>query len=176
VLAVSDAIEVHDAIEPARMGQLLELYRTTWWAAHRGAADVERMLAGSDLVLALVDGASDRLVAFARVLTDFTYRAIVFDVIVAADDRGRGLGARLMDALVGHPRLARVESIELVCQPGLIAFYERWGFTARVGTSTLMRRSENPASYGDGGCSSIAGLASASAASASAVSIASAAR
>lgn len=83
VLAVSDAIEVHDVIEPARLGQLLEFYRATWWAAHRTQSDVERMLAGSDLVIALVDEATDRLVAFARVLTDFVYRAAVFDVIVA---------------------------------------------------------------------------------------------
>jgi hypothetical protein len=55
-----------------------------------------------------------------------------------------------VDALVEHPCLAGVESIELVCQPGQISFYERWGFTARVGTSTLMRRSAKPA-YGDGG-------------------------
>jgi GNAT superfamily N-acetyltransferase len=99
-------VRVHDAIAPTRLHVLLELYRTTWWAAHRSAVDVERMLAESDLVVALVDGDSDRLVAFARVLTDFTYRAIVFDVIVATDTRGRGLGAWLMNALVEHPRLA----------------------------------------------------------------------
>src|SRR6188472_2347143 len=116
VLVVSDAIEVHDVIEPARLGQLLEFYRATWWAAHRTQSDVKRMLAGSDLVIPLVDGATDRLVAFARVLTDFIYRAVVFDVIVASDHRGRGLRARLMDSLVAHPRLAGIESIELVCQ------------------------------------------------------------
>jgi GNAT superfamily N-acetyltransferase len=147
VSGVSDGIRVRDTLEPARVGELLELYRSAWWAARRSAADVQRMLAETDLVLALVDG--ERLVAFARVLTDFTYRAVVFDVIVAPDDRGRGLGARLMDALVEHPRLSAVESVELVCQPGLVPFYERWGFTAGVGTSTLMRRSANPAYYGD---------------------------
>jgi hypothetical protein len=46
--------------------------------------------------------------------------------------------------------LAGVECIELVCQPGLISFCERWGFTARVGMSTPMRRSAKPACYGDG--------------------------
>ena len=66
---------------------------------------VERMLAGSDLVIALVDGAGDRLVAFARVLTDFIYRAVVFDVIVASDHRGRGFGARLMDLLVARGQI-----------------------------------------------------------------------
>jgi hypothetical protein len=31
-----------------------------------------------------------------------------------------------------------------VCQPELIGFYGRWGFTDRVGRSLLMRRSNNP--------------------------------
>ena len=30
--------------------------------------------------------------------------------------------------------------IELVCQPELIDFYRRWGFTDHVGASRLMRR------------------------------------
>ena len=29
---------------------------------------------------------------------------------------------------------------ELVCQPDLMPFYRRWGFTERVGGSTLMRK------------------------------------
>ncbi len=40
------------------------------------------MLAHTDLVFALVDTDSDRLVGLARVLTDTIYRASVFDVIV----------------------------------------------------------------------------------------------
>ena len=55
----------------------------------------------------------------------------------------------LMDAIVEHPRLDGIESLELVCQLDLVAFYERWGFTAAVGTSTLMRRSANPEYCGE---------------------------
>jgi hypothetical protein len=50
----------------------------------------------------------------------------------------------LLDAVVGHPHLAEVRSIELVCQPGLVPFYRRWGFTDRAGQSGLMRRTEDP--------------------------------
>jgi hypothetical protein len=46
----------------------------------------------------------------------------------------------LPDAIVTHPRLAAVQSLELVCQPDLIAFYRRWGFSNDVGPSRLMRR------------------------------------
>jgi predicted GNAT family N-acyltransferase len=98
------------------------------------------MLAGSQLAFALVDPETDRLAAFARVLTDDAYLALVLDVVVSANRRGDGLGRMLMDAIVSHPRVAAVESIELVCQPELVEFYRRWGFTDDVGRSLLMRR------------------------------------
>ena len=77
-------------------------------------------------------------VGFARVLTDWHYRAYVYDVIVATDWRDRGLGRELLDALM--ERLHAVESIELSCQPEMIPFYRRWGFTDEFGGSLLMRR------------------------------------
>jgi GNAT superfamily N-acetyltransferase len=98
------------------------------------------MLAASDVVVALVDRSSDRLVGFARALTDDVYRAVVFDVVVEPGHRERGLGRMLLDAVVSHPRLADVESLDLVCQPDLVPFYRRWGFTDAVGESRLMRR------------------------------------
>ena len=98
------------------------------------------MLAGSDLVLALIDRAADRLVGFTRVLTDWYYRAYVYDVIVAPDWQGRGLGRVLMDALLSDPRLAAVEMIELSCQRDMVPVYRRWGFTDELGESLRMRR------------------------------------
>jgi hypothetical protein len=49
-----------------------------------------------------------------------------------------------MNALLAQPELAAVDSVELVCQPELIDFYRRWGFTDAVGRSLLMRRTVNP--------------------------------
>ena len=72
---------------------------------------------------------------------DFRYVALILDVIVAPSHRGSGVGRLLMDTVVGHPRLASVESLELVCQPDVRQFYARWGFTTEVGNSRLMRRS-----------------------------------
>ena len=133
-----DSIALQDHLEAARIGQLVELYGTAWWTDQRDAAGVERMLAGTDLVLALIDRGTDRLVGFTRALTDWRYRAFVYDVIVAPDWRDRGLGRVLMDAVLD--RLAGVESIELACQPEMIPFYRRWGFADELGGSLLMRR------------------------------------
>jgi GNAT superfamily N-acetyltransferase len=136
--------EVRYGLEPERIAQLLDLYAGEWWTATRTAADVERMLTASDVVVALVSRADDRLVAFARALTDDAYVALVLDVIVAADRRREGLGATLMDAILRHPRLAGVASVELTCREGLVAFYRRFGFTDQVGGSRLMRRTSDP--------------------------------
>jgi len=50
----------------------------------------------------------------------------------------------LMDTVVGHPQMATVRSIELVCQPDVMPFYRRWGFTDQVGPSRLMRKTADP--------------------------------
>ncbi len=137
-------LDLRDTVEAGRIPQLMDLYAEAWWTAGRTFDDVVRMVASCDLVFAFVHRAQDRLVGFARVLTDDTYYAMILDVIVAAPWRGRGLGAGLMNAIVGHPRLLGVQTIELVCQPDLISFYRRFGFTDQVGRSLLMRKTTNP--------------------------------
>lgn len=137
-------IEVREAVEGDRLAQLMELFASEWWTADRDPDDVTAMLVASDLVFALVQRSTDRLMGFARVLTDGVYLAVVLDVIVSSSARHSGVGHMLLDAIVSHPRLAAVRSIELVCQPELLSFYRRWGFTEDVGRSQLMRRSSDP--------------------------------
>ena len=72
-----------------------------------------------------VDG---ELVATARVLTDRTYYAKVYDVIVAAGRPGEGHGERLLGAVVDHPDLQAVDGLALNCRAGLVGFYELVGF------------------------------------------------
>jgi ribosomal protein S18 acetylase RimI-like enzyme len=140
----STAVRVIHAIDNARRAEVLALFQSAWWTAARSSEAVDRMIEGSDVVVGLVDSTSDRLVGFARAITDGVFLAVVLDVIVAPNERGVGHGARVMDELLARPELAGVDSIELVCQPELIEFYRRWGFTDRVGQSLLMRRSNNP--------------------------------
>ena len=102
------------------------------------------MLPASDLLFAVVERSSDSLAAFARVLTDRTYLAVVLDVIVAPEYRGRGLGRLLIESICAEPALRDVASIELVCQPELLPFYRKWGFSEQVGRSRLMRRTSDP--------------------------------
>jgi GNAT superfamily N-acetyltransferase len=139
----NDELTVIDRIDAALRDDLVALFQSAWWTAARTPEAIERMLDGSDVVVGLTHSPSGRLIGFARAITDRTFLAVVLDVIVAPDLRGRGLGARLMDELLSRPELADIDSIELVCQPELTGFYRRWGFTDAVGTSLLMRRTSN---------------------------------
>ena len=133
-------LAIESEVPPSRIPELTDLMRTAWWMSDRTPDEVARLLEHSDLVVALTHHPTDRLVGFARVLTDYTHIGLVLDVIVDESHRGSGLGAVLLDAVVNHAELAAVRSLELVCQPELIPFYRRWGFTDQVGASTLMRR------------------------------------
>jgi GNAT superfamily N-acetyltransferase len=115
------------------------LYSYGWWTQGRERRAVKRMLEGSDVIVGYCDPSSDRLVAFARVLTDFVYKALILDVIVAAAHRKSGLGRRLLDDLLEHPELREVLHFELYCLPNMLPFYERWGFSAALGDLRFMR-------------------------------------
>ena len=130
-------------IPPERFDDLMALYRSAWWSAERSPDDVRRMLAGSNLVFALAESQGGRVVAFARVLTDGVYKAMVFDVIVHPDCKGEGLGQRVMEEMLAHPDVARARHVELYCLPELEPFYERWGFIGDIGGVRLVRRT-NP--------------------------------
>lgn len=105
---------------------LTTLYSDYEWWADREVADVRAALDATEVAVGLEDG--DELVAAARVLTDYTYYATVYDVIVATDRRGEGLGERLLSAVLDHPDLQSVVGLSLLCRDGLVAFYESVGF------------------------------------------------
>ncbi len=133
--------QVVEKLSENQISDLLDLYRKEFWSKQRNREDVVKMLAASDIVIGLVDE-SDRLIAFTRVLTDFVYRANIYDVIVKPTHRNMGLGAKLMDTVINHPKLRSIEQFSLHCLPEMIAFYERWGFSADLSEIRLMCRNK----------------------------------
>lgn len=121
------------------VSQLHQFYQKEWWTAGRSLEDTERVLAGSQICIGLVDENND-LMAFARVLTDYVFKAFVFDVIVHPAQRGKGLGDQIMSVIKHHERLKSVRHIELYCLPELTVFYSKHGFSADTGNIQLMRQ------------------------------------
>ena len=140
------------SLTAAQNEQLWRLYQDEWWSKGRALSDVKAMLRQSGLVFGYAEP-DGSLVAFARVLTDRLYRALLLDVIVAPAYRNQGLGARLMHNITTHPGMAKVESIVLFCRPELVEFYRRCGFaTSDAGiVSMRLRRAPSPTSASGGG-------------------------
>ena len=66
------------------------------------------------------------------------FRAVLWDVVVAAEHQGQGLGRRLVEALLQEPALQAVERLYLMTTNSA-GFYEQLGFTA-VDSQRLMLR------------------------------------
>ena len=124
----------------SQVRQLHLLFQNEWWSAGRSLADVQTMLQNSDFILGIVAPESQELLAFARILTDRVFKALVLDVIVHPEHRQAGLGSLLMAHFLAQPDIARVRHIELYCLPERAEFYQRQGFTAELGELLFMRR------------------------------------
>ena len=118
---------VHSLSE-RQVDDLMDMYKHAYWASERKREDVVTMLTETDYLFGVVDEASERLLAFGRVLSDKVFRAIIFDVVVHPELRGKGLARRILDAITSHEELKGVESLLLYCRTDVIELYEKWGF------------------------------------------------
>lgn len=75
--------------------QLHALYQQEWWTKGRSAEDTKKCVLGSQICIGIVSE-TDELVGFTSVITDYVFKAFIFDVIVRNDSRGRGVGDQLI--------------------------------------------------------------------------------
>jgi len=134
------AYERVDALTESQIRDLHALYQGEWWSSGRTLDEIRVMLDHCRPIMGFLDALGGPLVGFARVLTDRVYKAFIFDVIVHRDHRGRGLGEAILDGILTHPDLRKVQMIELYCRPELAPWYTRWGFTTDCAGCVLMRR------------------------------------
>lgn len=122
--------------------QLKELFRVTaFWAQNRQIEDLAIAIANSDPVVSVWD--ADRLIGFARATSDCVYRATIWDVLIHPDYQGSGLGRKLIQTLLSHPRMNRVERVYLLTtyQQG---FYARIGFEFSNPSTTMVLHNNKP--------------------------------
>ncbi len=118
------------------LNQLCELFNiTAFWAQGRSMEDLSIALANSEPVITIWD--DKRLIGFARATSDGIYRATIWDVIVHPDYRGSGLGSKLVETVISHPRMNRVERIYLMTTHQQ-QFYARIGFQTNSTTTMVL--------------------------------------
>jgi len=96
-----------------------------YWATGRSRALTERSWANC-LCFGLYapDGTQ---AGFARLLTDYTFRAHLGDVFISTASRGLGLGKALVETILSHPELTTVVHWTLVTADAQ-GLYAQYGF------------------------------------------------
>lgn len=106
------------------------LYDTTGWGpVERDVGFYADALRGSWASVAAYD--SDRLVGFARAISDGKLHAFITEMIVHPEYQRRRLGEQLLKRLVDRCHAAGVTDIQLFCAQGKSDFYLNNGFSRR---------------------------------------------
>lgn len=113
------------------------LNKHAFWAKGRSAADLRTMLLHSTVVVTLWRG--KRMVGFGRAHSDGIYRAVLWDIVVAGDLHGKGLGRQVVVGLLNSKQLKNVETIYLMTTNGE-GFYNQLQFNESESQKLMIKR------------------------------------
>ena len=121
-----------------------EFLAASYWSQDIPASIVSKSIEGS-LCFALRD--ETRLIGFARVISDRATIAVLNDVFVLPEFRGRGLGKWLVECVMSHPELQGLKAWILVTRDAH-ELYGKFGFKTLARPERYMER-RNPDVYRD---------------------------
>tara|TARA_B100000959_G_scaffold111812_1_gene117928 strand:+ start:639 stop:1142 length:504 start_codon:yes stop_codon:yes gene_type:complete len=101
------------------------LNKHAFWAKGRSHRELRKMLAGSTVVISLWSG--KRIIGFGRATSDGTCRAVLWDVVVAGDLQGCGLGRQVLEALLACNAISNAKRVYLMTTNSA-EFYRQLGF------------------------------------------------
>tara|TARA_Y100001968_G_C19259155_1_gene668386 strand:+ start:504 stop:959 length:456 start_codon:yes stop_codon:yes gene_type:complete len=115
-----------------KLEDLLEEH--AFWAKNRKRGELKKMLLNSSEVISIWN--EKRMVGFGRATSDKIYRAVLWDVVIANDLQGLGLGKLLIKALINAPSIKCVEKIYLMTT-NCKSFYSQMGFEVSTNQKLL---------------------------------------
>jgi GNAT superfamily N-acetyltransferase len=129
--AVIDYTESLDGIEPRQ----LEGFFVGW--PHPPSPETHLcLLCGSNYVVLAIAVETGQVVGFVTALTDGVLSGFIPLLEVLPDFQGQGIGQGLMTRML--ERLAHLPNVDLLCDPDVVPFYERFGL--RPAQGMVLRR------------------------------------
>lgn len=134
-------IQFCDRAEQVDLLQLRELFRIgAFWAKERTLDGLAVAVANSEPVVTVWDG--EQLIGHARATSDGVYRATIWDVVIHPNYRGTGLGRKLVQTVLAHPKICHVEKVYLMTTHQQ-AFYQNIGFDTNSSTTLVLNNQAN---------------------------------
>ena len=97
----------------------------TFWAQGRNERNIKRLLANSSSIISIWE--QSRMIGFGRATSDSIYRGVIWDVVVANDKQGLGIGKLIIKELLKSKNLRDVKKIYLMTT-NKSQFYNQQGF------------------------------------------------
>lgn len=110
-----------------KSGDVQELLAQTYWAKTRDIDTIERSIKNS-ICYAVLDKTKDKVIAFARTVTDFATMYYLCDVVVDEKYRGKGVGKKLVEWIM-QSEAKNTEKYGLLLTRDAQKFYEQYGFS-----------------------------------------------
>lgn len=105
------------------LDNLTKLLNTSYWAKDREKEIIKKTVENSLCYFAYD---RNKLIGFARVITDYATNYYLCDVIVDKEYRGKGIGKKLVETLTNDEDLIHVRG--LLITKDAKKFYEKFGF------------------------------------------------
>lgn len=109
--------------------QVLKIYRQEKWLKPEkdNRKLLKEMIVGSYAFACLYK--DDDIIGIGRITSDGVSDAYIHDVAVKKEYRGRGLGAKIVKALLAYISRKGIDWIVLIAQPGTEKFWSKYGFS-----------------------------------------------
>ena len=119
--------------------EVLRLLKMTYWANNRTIEQIEESLANS-FCYGMFLAEEERLVGFARVISDLATTYYLCDVIIDLEYQNQGLGKALVSHIVSLPQYRKLRGILLTKDAH--GLYEKFGFET-VKDRVMVKAPEN---------------------------------
>ena len=111
------------------------LNENAFWAKGRNKKQICKMLLNSTVVVSLWN--DNKLIGFGRATSDLVFRAVLWDVVIANDHQGLGMGKLIIEAILTNKKIKSVEKIYLMTTNSS-EFYKQLGFKINSKQSLLI--------------------------------------
>jgi len=140
MIAVDDEVVVR-LIHNWDEEEIADLYRAGgWWKDEYRPEDLPPMIRGSFAFAVASDPKTGRAIGMGRVISDGVSDGYIQDLVVLPQYRKRGIGRRIVAALVDKCLQSGITWIGLIAEPETGRFYQPLGFRTMDGHIPLIYR------------------------------------
>ena len=108
---------------------VVKLYKSAgWWKKSYDSSGIEKLIKGSFAFAVAINTSQKKAIGMGRIISDGVSDAYIQDLVVLPEYRGKGIGKRILKALIDICLLKKMLWIGIISEPGQDDFYSSSGF------------------------------------------------